>query len=163
LLTRKAILELEMQQRPVERIHYPVPVGPSTIKLVDHLGAILEACATFAQCNPCDLSEEAVGTTRRAELAAITHLLQARDCARDAAREDWRLADSIGHFIAGTEALEHAGAMEPRELTLGRRLAVTTAVELTHYLLQTCDAAYRPPLPAAPPVYAPYGAHATAA
>ncbi len=127
--------------------------GSSALKLADHLGASLEACAEFAQCNPFDLSDEAIGGTRRAELAAISHLLQARECARDAALEDWRLAASVNRFIAGTAALEHAPASQPNELTLGRRLPVTTAVHFATFMLRAYDAAYRTraPMPPAPP------------
>ncbi len=137
--------------------------GRRALKLADHLTSILEACAAFAQCNPCDLSDEAIGSTRRAELAAITHLMQARECAHDAALEDWRLTQAVNHFLVCTQALEHAGSVAPRELMLGRRLAVTSVVQATAFLLQTCDELYLQPVPAPPPVRRPMPMRASAA
>lgn len=139
------------------------PAGPSVLKLVDHLKTVLEACATFAQCNPCDLSDAGIGSTRRAELTAITHLMQARECAHQAAFEDRRLIPSVTHFLAGTAALEQPASVSPYGLMLGRRLAATAAVQFAALLLGACDSLYlpRPPMPAAQRRQRPV--HATAA
>ncbi|MDX2203461.1 MAG: hypothetical protein NW223_11990 [Hyphomicrobiaceae bacterium] len=109
------------------------------------------------------MSDAAIGSTRRAELAAITHLMQARDCARQAAFEDRRLTHSVGHFLAGTAALEHPVSVSPRELMLGRRLAVTAAVHFAAFLLQACDALYLPRVAAPPARPQPRPVQATAA
>ena len=117
----------------------------TVLKLVDHLHSTLTACADLERCLPLDGSEESAGLALRTELAAITHLLQARACAGDVRRTDLRLSECADLFIAGTQALEFSSAILANEYMLGRRLPVSTATRFTTLMLEAIEGVFLPP------------------
>lgn len=140
-------------------------LDPAITKFADHLDRMLAACADLAQFQPQDQSDETAGHALRVELTAITHLLQARACAREIDSDDDGLCECITLFLAGTQALEHSPASAfPDELMLGRRLAIVTAMQFGRLMLEACDALVRQPDFAAPATLPPLEpAHVAAA
>lgn len=120
----------------------------TVFKLADHLHSTLTACADLDRCLPLDGSEESVGLALRTELAAITHLLQARTCAGDVMQTDPRLAECAELFIAGTQALEYSSVMPANEYMLGRRLPVSAAIRFATHMLEAVASVYPRPVPA---------------
>lgn len=117
----------------------------TVLRLVDHLQSTLTACADLERCLPLDGSEESAGQALRTELAAITHLLQARAGAADVARTEARLAECAELFIAGTQALEFPSVMPINEYMLGRRLPVSTAIQFATLMLGAVASVFPPP------------------
>lgn len=135
--------------RAVANVAFP---DQTTRKLADHLHCMLAACNELARCLPHSHSEDMKGLAVRAELTAITHLLQARACAREIAHSNPQLGECAELFVAGTQALEYSIAVPSREVMLGRRLAVSTATQFATLMLRAYLGAY-PPAP--PPRVAP--------
>lgn len=122
-----------------------MPPCACALKLADHLECTIAACTELVSQAPYHMNHVGEDDARRVELTAITHLLQARDCARETASRDWRLAECVQLFIAGTQALEQSAAIQSHEPLLGRRLAVSTAVQFATLMLKAFDGAYRAP------------------
>ncbi len=137
--------------QPVPAAATPQPCK-SALKLADHLECTIAACAELTAHAPNHTSYGGEDDVRRVELTAITHLLQARDCARETAATDWRLAECVQLFIVGTQALEQSAAIQSHELLLGRRLAVSTAVQFATLMLKAFEGAYRAALADSPAV-----------
>lgn len=133
-----------MQPQSSVSANWPPPLiaPPSAVKLAGHLQATIDACAALTSHSPAALGYFYEDEVRRVELRAITHLLQARECARETASFDRRLQECVDLFIAGTEALERSPAITSQELMLGRRLAVTTAQQFASLMLQAWKSAY---------------------
>lgn len=124
--------------------HSPSPIiaPPSAVKLAGHLKSTIDACRALTSQSPAAIGYFYEDEVRRVELRAITHLLQARECARESAALDYRLQECVQLFIAGTEALERSPAIASDEPMLGRRLAVTAAQQFSDLMLQVCKTAY---------------------
>ena len=120
----------------------PIIAPPSAVKLAGHLESTISACSELASHSPAAMGYFYEDEVRRVELRAIMHLLQARACAHETAAYDLRLKECADLFIAGTEALERSPAVSSDELMLGRRLAVSTALQFASLMLQAWKSAY---------------------
>lgn len=117
----------------------------TTLKLAGHLNAVLGACDALGNGLRIDGSEESIGAALRLELAAITHLLQARACASELVQTNPPLAECSELFIAGTQALEYSTIMLANEYMLGRRLPVSTARRFAILMLEAIESVYPAP------------------
>ena len=133
-----------MQPQSSMVAHWPPPLiaPPSAVKLAGHLQATISACSELSSHSPAAMGYFYEDEVRRVELRAIMHLLQARECARETASYDRRLQECVELFIAGTDALERSPAITSQEMMLGRRLAVTTALQFASLMLQAWKSAY---------------------
>jgi hypothetical protein len=116
----------------------------SVHKLFDHLDIALSSCADLRRGNPPSGDDGAF--PMRAELTAITHLLQARELVKEFALSDLDVLNEASRFLDVTAPLEAAGAAVepmPRYSTmLGRRVAIREIAEATAGIVTAIEGRY---------------------
>ena len=130
--------------------------GRSVHKLFDHLDIALTSCADLRRGQPESLDIEDGAFPMRAELTAISHLLQARELVKEVALGQFGIFNQASRFLEVTQPLEAGATVGPTPKQvgpmLGRRVALSEIAQATSDIVSAIERYSAPAQPARDPI-----------